>query len=311
MTRLRADLMLLLGTLIWGTTFIAQKQANEAMGPLTFVGVRFLLSCLALGPFALYEARRQTTTKLTARDYALAAFIGLCLFVGAGLQQSGLVTTTATNGGFLTALYVLFVPMIVWALTGVRPRPVLIVACLFSVAGAWLLTVKGPLQRWSSGDGLVLLADIAWSLHIAVAPIFLRRAQRPFFLAFAQYGIVAALGLIAGLLIETPPGHGFFGGIDAAAPAILYAGLLSGGVAFTFQLLAQQYTPAPEAALIMSLEAAFAALAGALILSEPFTLASMLGCALILFGVALVEIRPILKIRGMAKAFKNLIGQRP
>lgn len=310
MNRLRADLLLLLGTLIWGTTFIAQKQANETMGPLTFVGVRFLLSFLALAPFAFYEARQLKVSALKPVDLVLAALIGLCLFVGAGLQQSGLVTTTATNGGFLTALYVIFVPIIVWALTGVKPRAVLIAACIFSVTGAWLLTVKGPLQRWGSGDALVLLADIAWASHISLAPIFLKRAPRPFFLAFFQYGIVAALGLAAGLCFEPARGGGFDDALYSTLPSLLYAGLLSGGVAFTLQILAQQYTPPSEAALIMSLEAVFAALAGAIVLSEPFTPVAITGCVLILLGVVLVEGGPIMKIQGVAKALKNLIGLR-
>lgn len=306
MNRLRADLMLLLGTLIWGTTFIAQKKANESMGPLTFVGVRFLLSFLALAPFALNEARRSTALRLKIRDYGLAALIGLCLFLGASLQQAGLVTTTATNGGFLTALYVIFVPLIVWALTGAQPRVVLVAACILSVTGAWLLTVKGPLQRWSAGDALVLLADVAWASQIALAPVFLKRTHRPFFLAFTQYGIVAALGLFAGFVFETAPAD-----FRASIPSIFYAGLLSGGVAFTFQILAQQHTPAPEAALIMSLEAVFAALAGAVILSEPFTPAALLGCGLILLSVALVEVGPLRKMHGMAKTLRSLLGRSP
>lgn len=305
MNRLRADLLLLLGTLIWGTTFIAQKQANDSMGPVTFVGVRFLLSFLALAPFAMFEARQPAAARLNAGDLRLAALIGLSLFAGAGLQQMGLVSTTATNGGFLTALYVLFVPLIVWALGGVKTRAILIVACLFSVSGAWLLTVKGPLQTLNVGDALILIADIAWALQISLAPVFLKRTRRPFFLAFVQYGVTGALGLFAGLVFEPAP-------VDfrPAIPAILYAGLLSGGVAFTLQILAQQFTPAPEAALIMSLEAVFAALAGALLLSEPFTPPAVLGCALILLGVALVEVGPFLQIHGVARGIKNLLGHR-
>ena len=216
MNRLRADLMLLLGTLIWGTTFIAQKQANDSMGPLTFVGVRFLLSFLALAPFALFESRQPAAARLNASDLRLAVLIGLCLFAGAGLQQMGLVSTTATNGGFLTALYVLFVPLIVWALSGVKPRAILIAACLFSVTGAWLLTVKGPLQRLNAGDALILIADIGWATQISLAPIFLKRARRPFFLAFVQYGVPGALGLFAGLAFEPAPAD-----FHPAIPAIL------------------------------------------------------------------------------------------
>src|SRR5579864_3850670 len=105
MNRLRADLLLLLTAFIWGTAFIAQKSGNASMDPVSFVGARFLLSALALIPLAWYESKQQTAA-LTRRDLAVAGAIGLCLFVGASLQQIALVTITVTNGGFLTALYV-------------------------------------------------------------------------------------------------------------------------------------------------------------------------------------------------------------
>src|ERR1041384_967 len=121
MNRLRADLLLLLTAFIWGTAFIAQKDANQSMGPITFVGSRFLLSALALIPLVIYAARRNPRA-LSRRDGQQAVLVGLCLFAGASLQQVGLVTTSATNGGFLTALHVVIAPFMVWAINGRRPR---------------------------------------------------------------------------------------------------------------------------------------------------------------------------------------------
>jgi len=287
-SRARADALLLIVAVIWGTAFVAQKAGNEAMGPLGFVGARFLLSFLALAPFAALEALRPDRARLTRSDVMLAAGIGLCLFVGAALQQAGLASTSAGNGGFLTSLYVLFVPFIAWLLGGGRPRRMVLFACALSVVGAWLLTARGALQRFSEGDALVSIAVVAFALAIVLVPLFLERAARPFFLAFAQYGVAGALGLAGGSGFETLS-------LDAAAavlPALLYTGLVSGGVAYTLQIVAQKHTPPAEAALIMSLESVFAALAGAALLSERLTPAALVGCALILVGVVAVEIGP-------------------
>jgi len=297
LTRLRADLMLLLTAFIWGTAFIAQKDANHSMGPITFVGLRFLLSALALIPLALYEKRRAAAAQakpFTRRDWVQTLIVGLCLFSGGALQQVGLVTTTATNGGFLTALYVVIVPFMVWGMTRQRPRGLVIAACAVSIWGAWLLTDDGSARHWEKGDLLVVVADFAWALAITVIADFMQRTHRPFFLSFAQYCITAVLGLGLGLIFEPVS----LPGIGLAMPAILYAGLLSGGVAYTLGIVAQKYTPPSEAALIMCLESVFAALAGAVMLHERLTLTAGVGCALILLGVVMVEMGPAL-LRGL------------
>jgi drug/metabolite transporter (DMT)-like permease len=299
MNRLRADLMLFLTAFIWGTAFIAQKDANHSMGPITFVGIRFLLSALALIPLALYERRRAAAAQakpFTRRDWLQALIVGLCLFSGGALQQVGLVTTTATNGGFLTALYVVIVPFMVWGMIGSRPRPLVIAACAVSIAGAWLLTDDGSARHWSMGDLLVVLADFAWALAITVIADFMQRTHRPFFLSLAQYCITAVLGLCIGLIFEDQS----LTGINAALPSIFYAGLLSGGVAYTLGIVAQKYTPPSEAALIMCLESVFAALAGAVMLHERLTLTAGFGCALILLGVVMVEVGPAV-MRGLRR----------
>lgn len=296
MNRLRADLLLLLTAFIWGTAFVAQKYANGSMPPITFVGARFLLSALALIPLALYEARRQTAP-LSRKDWLQTGVIGLCLFAGSCLQQVGLVTTSATNAGFLTALYVVIVPFMVWLLTRQRPRLLVLAACAISIAGAWLLADNGQAKHWVLGDVLVLVSDLAWALAITMIGIFMQRTHRPFFLSFAQYAITAVLALALGAIFEplSPPG------VIAALPAVLYAGLLSGAVAYTLGIIAQKHTPAAEAALIMCLESVFAAIAGAVMLHERLTPLATAGCALILLGVVLVETGPML-LRNLKRA---------
>lgn len=291
MTRLRADLALLLVALIWGAAFVSQKLANDSMGPLSFVGARFVVSWIAIAPLAFLEHRSATRAPIGEDDFRLAGFLGLCLFVGSCLQQVGLLTTTATNGGFLTALYVILVPIVLWIMSGVPPRLVVATAGVMSIVGAWLLTQKGEMQHLTSGDVLILLSDVAWAVWICVVPRFLMRTDRPFYLAFVQFGVAAILGVIVGLSFETVSRAG----LNTALPAILYAGLCSGGIAYTLQIFAQKHTPPAEAALIMSLESVFAAIAGALWLSERLTQLAVLGCAFIFLGVLLVEVGPLLQ----------------
>jgi drug/metabolite transporter (DMT)-like permease len=294
MTRLRADLLLLICAAIWGSAFVAQKDVHALRWPLLFVGARFALSALMLAPLALREAR--TAAALEHRDRYLAAGIGACLATAAGMQQLALTGTSATHGGFLTAVYVAFVPFVVWALTRTKPRPAVLAACAASVAGAWLLADRSPAGGWNTGDLLLLASDWVWALHITLVGKFLGRCQRPFLLCFAQYAVTAAAAGAMGLATErVAPGE-----LRAALPSVLYAGLASGGIAYTLQIVAQRYTPAAEAALIMSLESVFAAVAGALLLHERLAPIAWLGCALILSGAIMVELAPEL-LRRLAR----------
>ena len=292
MTRLRADALLLLTAIIWGTAFVAQKAANETMGPITFVGARFLLSAIVVLPLALYETRG-ADRPITRSDGLLAGLIGLCLFIGSCLQQTALITTTATNGGFLTALYVVLVPITTWLLTRERVRVVVVLACLVSISGAWLLSAHGRTQGIALGDALLVISDIAWAFGISLIAIFLKRTARPMFLSCVQYAVTAVLGLAAALIFESPD----WTGIEATLLPLLYAGVTSGGIAFTLQNVAQRHTPAPEAALIMLLESVFAAIAGAIWLGERLGAVASLGCVLILAGVLIAEIGPLSRRR--------------
>ncbi len=227
----------------------------------------------------------------------MAFTIGLSLFIGTSLQQAGLETTSATNGGFLTACYVVLTPFVVWALTRARPRALVLAAGLVSLLGAWLLAAGGgPTSPPSVGDGLVLLADLAWATGIALTPLFLIRGGRPLTLAFVQYAVCGSLAALSSIAFETVAPHAFVEG----ASAILFAGLVSGAVAYTLQIFAQAHTPPAEAALILSLESVFAALAGAVLLGERLTSLGAVGCALILVGAVSVESVPALTRKGLA-----------
>ena len=290
MERLRADLSLLLAAFIWGTAFVAQKTAVGSIGPLLFLGCRFLLSVLLLAPMAWAESRRRTD-RLSRSDWKLAVTVGLSLFAGMALQQMGIVTTSTTNAGFLTAIYVVMVPIVVWILTRHMPRVVVIIACCVSIAGAWLLEQGGAAQPWGKGDMLIVLSDLPQALQLILVERFLARHNRPLLLSFVQYGVIAVAALALAFAFEPISWQA----INQVMPAILYAGLLSGGVAFTLQIVAQRHTPPAEAAIIMSLESVFAALAGAWIFGDRLGPAGYAGCVLILAGVLLVQLLPLLR----------------
>ena len=166
-----------------------------------------------LAPLAAFETRR-AAARFDAQAWRLAIVISLTLFVGSALQQIALATTTVTNGGFLTACYVVLTPIAVWLLTGRLPRSIVAVACLLSTAGAWLLANGGgPAQPMSVGDGLILLSDVAWALGIALTPMFLARQPRPFTLAFLEYAICGALAAGAAAAFEPVRAADFVAGL--------------------------------------------------------------------------------------------------
>ena len=297
MSRLGADGLLLTTALLWGVTFVAQKWAAASMPALAFVAARFAVSAVALAPFALWEFRRKP--RAPGRDeWRLALAIGLTLFLGTGLQQAGIETTSATNAGFLTACYVVLTPFVVWALTGARPRAIVVAAGFVSLIGAWLLASGAALGPPDLGDALVLIADFAWATGIALTPIFLARSGRPLLLAFVQYTVCAGLAALCSALFEIDRP----GALVGAAPTILFAGVVSGAIAYTIQIFAQAHTPPAEAALILALESIFAALAGALLLGERLTAVGALGCALILAGAAASEIGPLFGRKAASRA---------
>jgi drug/metabolite transporter (DMT)-like permease len=296
MSRLDADGLLLFTAFLWGVTFVAQKYATATMPALAFVAARFAVSAAALAPFALWEFRRKPHAP-SRDEWRLALVIGLGLFFGTSLQQAGIETTSATNAGFLTACYVVLTPFVVWALTGARPGAIIVGAGFVSLVGACLLA-SGGLGPPNVGDALVLLADFAWATVIALTPIFLARSGRPLLLAFVQYAVCAGLaGLCSALFESVPPGA-----LVATLPTILFAGIVSGALAYTIQIFAQAHTPPAEAALILALEGVFAALAGTLLLSERLTAIGALGCVLILAGALAAEVGPLFKRKTVSGA---------
>jgi drug/metabolite transporter (DMT)-like permease len=278
--RLLADAALLLSAVIWGWAFVFQKQAMQHVGPLAFIAARGLVATLALAPFAVREARRPGP----AVGFAGLAIGGGCAFFGgAWLQQAGLETATVTNASFLTALYVVITPFIVWAWYGAAPPRIVWPAAALSAVGTWLLG-GGTLAAFSRGDGLVALSSFLWALHVVISA---RAAayDRPIAFSTIQFAIVGALGTFGAAVFEAPT----LDGLAAAWIDIAFVGVLSSAVTFTAMTAALRHTPAAEAAVIVSTETLFAAAAGYALLGERLTPIGWLGAASIVGGTVLIQ----------------------
>ncbi|PHR22734.1 MAG: EamA family transporter [Hoeflea sp.] len=289
MPRYFANLLLLLAGATWGAGFVAQSTAMDNIGPFLFIGLRFLVAAILLAPFAWLESRKAAVPVSTAhlRGFALT---GLVLFLGMGLQQVGLLFTTVTNSGFLTGLYVVFVPFITLLFLGQRPHPVIWPAVLMTFIGIWMLA-GGSLVSLNNGDFLTIACAVMWALQVILVGRYVGPSGRPLTLSFVQFALTSALGLGVGLAVETID----LDAIMATLPEILFAGLFATGLAFTLQVIGQRYTTAPQAAIFLSTESLFAALFGAVILGEQISALGYAGGMLIFIAILLAELGPVLR----------------
>lgn len=293
MNRLTADLLLLFAAAIWGIAFVFQKTAMEVLGPWTFIAARASLAAATLAPVAYIEWRRAVPEGASSSHPFLpsgllnAGFIaGIAFFLGATLQQIGLKTATATNGGFLTALYVVFTPLLAWIIFRRRPGIYLVPAVLLSFAGTWLLG-GGSLSALSFGDMMIAACAIFWALHVILSERGAAFA-RPALFTCLQFVTVAAFAISGALILETPT----LSALMKASGEIAYVGILSSAVTFTFLTLALRYTRASEAAVIVSTESLFAAMAGALLLGERLAPIAWVGAGLIVVATLVVQLAP-------------------
>ena len=283
----------LLCTFIWGTTFIAQDTGMDDIGPFTFNAVRFFVGFLAIAPLAfLFELKKyKSEFKLDVKTFAiLSLLIGLSLFLGSALQQVALLYTDVANAAFFTIFYVPMVPIIIFLFRkktihwSVWPSVVL---CLI---GGYLLTNFYD-STVRLGDGLVVLGALFWSTHIIFTGIIITKYNLPLTIGAVQTLIVAMFSFLISSVYEEFILDNILKEIDS----ILYAGILSGGIAFVLQIYAQRrITPAP-AAIIFSLEGVFATIAAWFLLNQILGINNILGCFFILCGVLLSQLLPLMK----------------
>jgi drug/metabolite transporter (DMT)-like permease len=290
MHRLNADLALLLAAIIWGVAFLFQKSATSHIGPLAFIAARCALAAVALAPFAWHESR---SARLPAQRgfLVIAAWGGLTFFIAAWLQQAGIATATVTNTGFLTALYVVIIPLFVWGSSGKVPSAIVWLAIALSALGTWLLG-GGTLGAFSWGDRLVALSAVFWAAHVVITA-WASSLGRPIGFTAAQFAVVTALATLGVMVLETTT----IEGLVAAAIDIAYVGLLSSALNFTVLTVALRYTPPSEAAVILGTETVFAALAAYLVLGERLVGLGWLGAGLILLAILLIQLAPALGTR--------------
>jgi len=276
---LRADGLLLLTAVIWGFAFVAQRVGMEHVGPFGFNGVRFVLGCLVLLPLLCRNGARGVERPsgragvFSSSSLGGGLLAGLVLFAGASFQQVALVYTTAGNAGFITGLYVVLVPIIGIAL-GHRTHAGTWTGVALAAVGLYLLSVVDRFTI-SPGDLLVLIGAFFWAGHVHLIG-WLSPRHDPLKIAFLQYARCAALSLIVSAAVE----QNAVGRYLSAAVPILYGGVLSVGVAYTLQVVAQKHAKPAHAAIILSLETVFAALGGWIILGETLPPRGLLGCTL-------------------------------
>ena len=288
-TTLKSDALLLLAAIIWGFAFVAQRVGMDYVGPFTYNGVRFALGAGALFLFIRINKNRTVEIPLTGqtvrKNFLLKSGLlaGLFVFAGASLQQVGLVFTTAGNAGFITGLYVIFVP-ILGLLFRQRPGWGVWIGAILAVAGMYFLSVTDAFTI-SRGDLYVLLGAIFWASHVLFIGHVSPRIDG-LKLAVIQYVVCSGLSMAVAFGFEEVQWVSI---LEAAIP-ILYGGLLSVGIAYTLQIIAQKKAPPAHAAIILSMEGVFAVLGGWLILNESVSGRSLLGCGLMLVGMLLAQI---------------------
>jgi len=280
-------------TFIWGTTFIAQDTGMDKIGPLTFNGTRFFIGFLSIIPFAIVFEKKKITTEINKNKklfYKLLFWIGLFLFLGTYLQQAALLYTDVANAAFFTIFYVPMVPIILFLFYSKSLHWSIWPSVLFCVVGVYLLSdFSNATARL--GDSLVILCALFWSLHIIFIGVFIKNFNLPLFFGALQALVVAFFSTIFAIFFETIT----ILNILNESISIIYAGALSGGIAFTLQIYAQKNISAAPAAIIFSLEGVFAAIAAWMILDQILVLNNMIGCSLILGGVVLSQLAPIYK----------------
>jgi len=285
---LRGNLLLLLTAMIWGAAFVAQRVGMDHVGPFTFNGVRLLLAGLVLLPvISLMDKKglsRKPASPAEKKTLLVGGLLcGLCLFGGSMFQQIGLIHTTAGKGGFITALYVVLVPLFSLFL-GKKARLLTWLGVLIAAAGLYLLCMSESLTI-NRGDSMVMLCAVCFCAHILVIDHFSPHVDGVR-LSMIQFFVAGGLALLCALFCEQISLSAL---IDCAIP-LLYAGILSGGAGYTLQIVAQKDTDPTIASMIMCLESVFSVVFGMLLLGERMSTREGLGCLLMFAAIILAQL---------------------
>lgn len=290
--KMQSNILLLLTAIIWGSAFVAQKSGMDYIEPFTFNGIRTFIGGLVLIPVIMIMSKKTPSEQLSKEEKAKSnkalliggICCGLALFAAGSLQQFGVSYTTAGKAGFITTLYVVFVPIISVILRK-RVRPIMWLCVVLGAVGLYLLCMTDSSFSLTFGDSLVLLCAFAFGVHIMVVDHFSPKMDG-IKLSCIQFLTAGTLGIIGMFIFETPDINAI---LDCAVP-ILYAGVLSCGLGYTFQVVAQKHAEPTVASLLMSLESVFAVISGAILLGESMSVRELSGCAVIFAAVIISQL---------------------
>ncbi len=293
MNRLQANLLLTLAAVIWGSSFVVQQIGTGELGTITFTGARFLVGALVVLPFAVKQFTRvqQQERRFQSADWLGLIATGCVLFVAAVLQQHGILHTTVTNSGFLTALYVPLVPVLGFFVLRRKVHFSIWPASICCFVGTYILSGAQHVDL-VTGDLWVISSTIFWAIHVTLVGIFASRTQAPLVVAVVQFLISGCIGCILGYIVDSPS----LAQIIGAGWGICYIGIFSVGMAFTLQVVGQRFTPAADAAIILSSETVFAAIGGMIFLGERLSPLQLSGGVLILASILAVELLPMTRL---------------
>jgi drug/metabolite transporter (DMT)-like permease len=289
LSRIQADLILLFTAAVWGSGFIAQRVAAPSLSIFFYNGGRFLLGALLLLPLIRFRLQ------IPRASWLGVTIAGVLLFAAGALQQAGMITTTAANAGFITGLYVVFVPFLLWLIWREKQTWTIWVAAVVAVIGMLLLSTGGQL-RLARGDALELAGAVLWAFHVIVVSRSVK-GLHPLHFAIGQFFVCSFLNFLTGFIFEPQA----IIQIPTLWWTIIYNGIASVAIGFTLQAIGQKHAPPTDAALILSMESVFAALLGFLFLKERFLPVQWIGSFLVILAIVIAQIQ----VDNLSKWFKT------
>ena len=291
MSQNRANILMLIATFIWGTAFVSQTTGMGSIGPFTFSFSRFFFATITVLPLALYF-EKNNFAKIFSNSKLLLLTIatGIFLFLGMGLQQYALQVSQISNVAFITTLYVPIVGIISRFVFKSQLHWIIWIAIVLCVFGSYLLSSNQSVEIQRS-DALIFISAFCFAFHIILIDVFMKQFNSPLAYGSIQYFIVFLISLLVAGIYESPT----LKNISIEWFEILYTGVLSAGLGYTLQIIAQRKASPAPAAIILSMEGVFATIAGWLFINQTLDLSKFLGCVAIFAGVIIVQLLPIIK----------------
>jgi len=289
MSHMKANFLMLIASLIWGTAFVSQTTGMGFIGPFTFSFARFFLAALTVLPLALYFEKQNFEIFFKNKNFIyLSLFAGLALFGGMGLQQYALLKSQIANASFLSTLYVPIVSLISRFIFKSRLHWIIWIAVLLCIYGSYLLSSNQALEIQRS-DSLLFIAAVCFAIHIILIDVFMKQFYSPFTFGFIQYAVVFLCSTILAFSFENPT----LANIKLEWFELVYTGVASAGIGYTLQIIAQSKASPAPAAIILSMESVFGTIAGWILINQVLDTNKILGCIAIFIGVIIVQLIPI------------------